>query len=302
MVRFSPVELSDKAWVDEIIRLERPRSADFHFANIYIWDLSFRQEIARIGDRMVVKPKYANHPFYAFPVGGGDLRPVIEALHNHAGEHDFPFRIRGVTTEHIAQLEDLFPGRFEFAENRAFFDYIYSAEKLITLSGKKLHGKRNHINRFLEDNPDWSFQPMSGDLIPACKEMLDSWELMNQDEKHLGLEREHAAIIRAFDNFEALGLEGGVLFSGGRIVAFTIGELICGDTFNVNFEKAFPDVQGAYPMVNREFIRQVKDRHPEALYINREDDMGRENLRKAKMSYYPEFMIEKYTATWSDNA
>ena len=109
---------------------------------------------------------------------------------------------------------------------------------------------------------------------------------------------ERLALELAFRNFDTLGLEGGLLRVNGEVVAFTIGEKQNADTYTVHFEKAFPEVQGAYPMINREFVRYITKLHPEMLYINREDDMGMENLRKAKRSYYPDLMVEKYMATY----
>lgn len=295
MLSFKPLALEDKAWIDPIVFRENSRSADFNFGNLYMWDSSYRQLVAQAGNRLLVKPRYGPHPFYAFPIGSGDLRPVLEEMHAYAREHGFPFKLRGVTNDYKALLEEAFPGRFTYEADRAFFDYIYSAEALATLSGKKLHAKRNHINRF-NMAYSWSFKPLSPALFPQCKEFLAQWTNRSGDPVPL----ENAAILRGFEAWHALNLEGGVLFANGRLVAFTVGEKIASDTFNVHFEKADPDVNGAYPMVNREFVRLILERHPEILYINREDDMGLENLRRAKLSYNPLYLLEKYTASWRD--
>ncbi|HHU22969.1 MAG TPA: DUF2156 domain-containing protein [Clostridiales bacterium] len=297
MLEFEPIKLSDKFWIDPIVKAENSRSADYSFANIYIWNKRFNQQVAKCNERFIVMPMYAEKPFFVYPVGSGDLAPVINEMRLYAEAHGFPFTMRGVTVRHMGELNNLFPKKFDFFENRDYYDYIYTAEKLATLSGKKLHGKRNHINRFLESN-DWSFEPLTPKQIPECMAMLENWTEMNRDKLDQGLLDEHDAIIRAFENYRYLGLEGGILRSGGRIIAFTVGEKISGDTYDIHFEKAYSDIQGAYPMVNREFVRLIRALHPEIIYINREDDMGHENLRRAKLSYYPEFLIEKYTAIW----
>jgi len=297
MLEFKPVELSDKSWVDPLVLAEDSLSADYNFGNIFMWDLSFRQLLSRLGDRMVVMPTYGEKPFFAYPVGSGDIGPVVEEMHAYARDHGFPLVIRGVTAGHIPLLEAAFPGQFDFTPNRAYWDYVYSAEKLSTLAGKKLHGKRNHVNRFLEEN-DWSFEPLTARTVDECMAMLDDWTARNAAFEGEGLDDEHAAIGRGFSNFDALGLEGGILRVEGRLVAFTVGEKISSAGFNVHFEKAYADVNGAYPMVNREFVRQIRAAHPEIVYINREDDMGHENLRQAKLSYHPELLVEKYTAAW----
>lgn len=299
MLEFKPIELSDKPKMDEAMWAENSRSADFNFANIYMWDKTFKQALAYSGNRAVVKPMYTEKPFFVFPIGSGDLKSSIDALHEYAEENGFPFCIRGVTRENVERLDALFPGKFRYTDDRAYYDYIYSADKLATLAGKKLHSKRNHINRFIESN-DWRFEPLTTKLIPECKAMLEKWESENGASADASLSSEHTAIYRAFQNYVYLGLEGGVLRAGGKIIAFAAGEKISSDTYNIHFEKAYAEIQGAYPMINREFARHILGTHPEIAYINREDDMGKENLRKAKLSYYPEFLVEKHTAIWNE--
>ena len=302
MIEFKPIELSDKAWIDECVRAENSRSADFNFANLYMWDETYKQLVANVEGCMVAKPKYREHPFFAFPVGGGDKLRALEQLRAYASRQGFPFRVSGITAEHRALLEQAFPGALHFEAGRNWFDYIYLAEKLATLEGKKLHAKRNHINRFLENcGGDWHFASLTPDMLPACRAMLADWtqNYLESGGDPEGLDAERRAIERAFGHFEYLGLEGGALCVGDRLVAFTVGEKLSADTYNVHFEKAYADVQGAYPMINREFVRQVLRLHPETVYINREDDMGLEGLRKAKQSYDPAFLIEKFEVCFS---
>lgn len=178
-------------------------------------------------------------------------------------------------------------------------DYIYRADRLSTYSGKALHGKKNHCNRFEAEN-DWDFVPLTRELIPGCLDMLDLWSEENAGRLDESIAYEHDAIIRAFAAFEQLGLEGGVLRVSGRIVGFTVGEFACRDTFNVHFEKAEAEINGAYPMVCRELTRMLMAKYPELVYMNREDDMGFESLRRSKLSYKPEYLLKKYTARWKD--
>ena len=296
MLSFSPVRLEDKAWVDPLVFAEDSRSAGFNFGNVYMWSGPDCHQITRFGDRLLILVNRGETPHFVFPVGSGALLPTIEALQEYAAQNGFPFLLRGLTAEQVEQLESVCPGRFTFEKTREYFDYIYAAGALASLAGKKLHGKRNHINRF-EAQHNWHVQPLSADHFPACLELLASWESEDSHEDTAG---EHAAIVRGFRAWETLGLEGVALFAGSRLVAFTVGEKISSDTFNVHFEKAYRDVNGAYPMVNREFVRQVLTRHPEILYINREEDMGHENLRLAKQSYNPLFLVEKSIARRRD--
>ena len=242
---------------------------------------------------MIVAPCYEDMPFFAYPVGTGSLEPVLAEMLLYAKEKGFPFTMRGVTAEHLPQLLAIFPDCTVESE-RPLWDYVYSAEKLATLSGKHLHGKRNHINRFESQN-DWEFRPMTKDDHPACLALLDEWMSENPEDLHAGAADERMAIERAFDHFEPLGLMGGVLFVSGILAAFTMGEPVCAHTFVVHFEKARSDLNGAYPMVNREFVRLIRQRYPDILWINREDDMGLDSLRQSKESYHPDHMVEKYT-------
>ena len=294
MLQFHRVTIGDKPFVDAFTAAENSRSADFNFGNIYLWDSAYRQFLAGVDGRLLTKLKYEDLPFFAFPIGTGDIRPAIEAIEEFCAHDGCHLRLRGVTDEHRDLLEHAYPGLFTFTEDRDNFDYIYLAEKLATFSGKKLHGKRNFCNR-IEKGHSWEFKPLTRELVPACMEMLGFGQ-REFDVPPDGLEDEHGAIIRAFMRWDALGLEGGVLFAEGRCVGFTVGEKISSDTFDVHFEKAYASVPGAYPMVCREFAKQILTNHPEIVYLNREDDMGHENLRSAKLEYHPEFLLRKYTA------
>ena len=170
------------------------------------------------------------------------------------------------------------------------FDYLYEIETLAELKGKKYQAKRNHINRFQEAWPNWRTERIGPDNLAVCRELTHKWCAEHEAEGDL------RALEKAFLHYDELEFEGIVLFADDQTpVGFSMGNRISRDTFDVNFEKAFADVQGAYPLVNREFARMIRERHPEIRYLNREDDMGIEGLRKAKESYHPIF-LEKYIA------
>ena len=298
MIEFKTVTLCDKPWVDEIVFAEGSRSADYNFGNIYIWDTRYRQLIARAGERMLTKLRYEGQPTFVFPIGTGPLRPAIEALREFAAVKGYrPFCLRGITEEHRQLLESEYPGCFSYTEDTDNADYIYEAERLATYAGKSLHGKKNHCNRFEAEN-DWRFEPLTRARIPECLDMLDVWQEENAERLYRSIIYEHAAIVRAFAAFEKLSLEGGVLYSGDRIVGFTLGEMISEDCFDVHFEKAEGSLNGAYPMTCRELTRMLTAKYPKLRWINREDDMGIEALRFSKQSYKPAYLLKKYTARW----
>ncbi|MER2235731.1 MAG: phosphatidylglycerol lysyltransferase domain-containing protein [Candidatus Limivicinus sp.] len=298
-LQFKPVTLRDKAWVDPIVMAENSPSADYNFGNIYIWDQFYKQSICRYENRMLTRLDYGEECAFVYPIGSGPLAPAIEALRACCAENGCPLVFYGVTEKHRDALAALYPGCFTFEKGADYADYIYSAEKLATYAGKALHGKKNHCNRFEAEQDDWDFVPITRERIPGCLEMLELWTEENAGRLDSSIRDEHEAILRAFADYEALGLEGGILRSGGEILGFSLGEMASPDTFNVHFEKAETAVNGAYPMVCRELTRMVMQLHPGLRYVNREDDMGLETLRKSKLSYRPEFLLEKYSARWT---
>ena len=231
--------------------------------------------------------------FYTNPIGTGDYGAIINALMTDAKERDIPLTLRGLLKEDVARLSALFPDTFDITENRNEFDYIYSIEALTNLTGRKYSGKRNHIARFM-DNPDWTYEPITDENMRECAEMNDEWCRRNGCKGEQDLTWEHCAVRKAMKHFYELKLSGGLLRVGGKVIAFTIGEPLSSDTYNIHVEKALSEIQGAYPMINNQFLLHNCQSFR---YVNREEDMGNEGLRKAKLSYHPEILLEKYTAT-----
>ena len=184
------------------------------------------------------------------------------------------------------------------------FPDIYSAVDMITLKGKKFQSKRNFVSRF-KSNPEWSFEPITKENLHECRQMNEEWCKLYGCTKDQSLSQESCSVRCALKNFEALGLKGGLLRLAGKVVAFSLGEMLNSDTFLVHIEKAFANIQGAYPTISREFllycsnldgndIREADETKIGFKYVNREDDAGDEGLRKAKLQYHPVFMLEKY--------
>lgn len=296
MIDFKPLTLSDKAWMDKHFKAEDSRSCDFNFTNVFIWGSSYNLTAAEVAGMLVFRTVVNSITYYSFPIGLGDVRAAVSELLKHCRESEEPFNLRGITEKNAERIDILFPCLFDFIPERSYFDYVYLAEKLANLSGKRLHAKRNHINKFTSSY-NWSFEPITVENVALCATMNEEWMRRNRDEKSNDtFDSEQEALSKALLNFSALGLDGGALIVDGEIVAFTIGEKLNSDTYVVHFEKAFKEINGSYSMINREFVRYVMQKHPEIIYINREDDTGAENLRRAKQSYNPEFMVEKYVA------
>ena len=297
---FKRPELSDRQWVNYLLSREGSRACEHNFASIYLWATAYPQKIARVGDRLLVEMLGGPGLSHLFPMGSGPLAPALDTAKADAADHGAPLTLICLTAEQKTQLEEEFHGRFTFQEDRHGFVYLYTVDKLADLAGKKLHAKRNHINRFVENNPTWTYEEITPATLPECLEMDKEWyrrSLQREgDAEERDLGDEGIALRTAMEHYEELGLEGGLIRVYGEVVAFTIGDRLSADTYDVHFEKAYGELQGAYAMINREFARWVRARHPEIRYLNREDDMGVEGLRKAKQSYYPDLMVEKHTA------
>ena len=297
MSEFQPIGLQHKALFDERLSREDSKSSSESFGNVFLWSDACPRYIAPVGDRLCIEYRCSKGSFYAYPLGRGELVPAIDALRKRADAQGTTLSLRCVTEGQRLALEAAFPGRFRFTEDRDNFDYIYSVESFATLAGKKFHGKRNYCNRFESAN-EWRYEPLSPANFPACRELLRLWNA----EKNGGSAEESEAIERMFRFWDSLDMLGGVLFANENPVAFTAGELLSRDTVDVHFEKALDGIPGAYPMIAREFARQIQAEQPMIRYLNREEDMGIPGLRKAKEDWYPVCMIEKYTALWQENA
>ncbi len=300
MIEFHAPGMGDLAWVRSRLTASPRRSCEYNFTNLLGWSGAYDQQIALWGETLLVRVHGTQGRSYLWPVGG-DERAALEALLAESSAQGDKLRLVCVTAEDAANLDTWYPGRFTLTPDRDGFDYCYDIDKMCDLTGKKLHGKRNHVNRFLAENEDnWTFQPMTKTQLAECLEMDEEWRRRSLAREGAAeaqdLSDETAALLTAAAHFEELGMDGGVLRVYGEVVAFTMGTPLTPDTYDVHFEKAYGELQGAYPMVAQQFARLVRDKYPAVRYLNREDDMGVEGLRKAKESWYPDLMIEKFTA------
>ncbi len=299
MLTFESPQFEDRQWVQPLLEAEGSFGCEYNFANIYLWSRAYPQKIARVEDRLLVRIQGALGLSYLYPAGRGPLAPAVDQLAQDAAAQDKPLALVCVTEEQKAALEEACPGRFQFEEDRNGFDYLYDVNRLADLTGKKLHAKRNHIHRFDEQFPDWLLEDVTPANVPECVELERQWAAIRQEEAGEDVNtvsEETVAVIEALYHMDKLGLEGALIRADGSPVAFSLGGFITPEVFDVNFEKSFGDIQGAYPAINREMAKLIRSRHPQVKWFNREDDMGLEGLRRAKLSYYPDILLTKYTA------
>ena len=293
MTEFKEITIADREWMRPLMLAENCRNEDFCFGTVYAWLDSYPVQAAEIENRLVIKAAGHENVFY-YPVGSGSIRPAIDRMLELARGQE-KLSVFCLTEENKKLLEAEYPGCFAFSEAEEDAEYIYLAEKLSTYAGRALHGKRNHCNQFMAVH-DWQFVPLTRSLIPACREMLAAWAAANAYRLGESISGEYTAIERVFDAYEALELDGGVLLAEGRVVGFSVGEMVSADTFLVHFEKADLNLNGAYPMVCREMTKLAMKKYPALVYMNREEDLGIDSLRYSKMSYHPEYLLKIYSA------
>lgn len=294
MLNFKKIELEDKEWIIPILRESVISGCHQNFGNLFAWREINDTKVANVNDFLVAKQFICNvKDIYLYPMGKGDVKPVIEEIIRSVDKN---LIFAGLSPEEANELDELYPGRFIYDQVRDDYDYIYLLEKMVSLKGKKLHRKRNHLNAFIRNNLVWTFETITEENKAECIEMNKKWciDIGCKDDK--SLMDENCATKYFLKYFNELELQGGLIRVEDEVVAYTIGEVLNSDTYVLHIEKAFKDVQGAYPIINQQFAAWVQEKYPHLIYINREEDMGAEGLRKAKLSYYPDKMAVKYRA------
>jgi len=300
MISFERLTTARKAEYDQYLMHCGQRGCEYSFVNLYLWG---RQTAAFLDGYLVLFSHFNGHSVYPFPIGKGDIRPVLDAIIADSRERGIPCRITSLTQGDMELLEACYPGRFRFRCDRSDFDYVYSIDDLADLKGRKFQQKRNHMNKFEATYPDHQLIPLDIHNLDLARAFISGWFRHRQaDDPHHDFHLEQIAIQRAFDNYEALELEGLLLMVEGQVAAVSMGSRLSQDTFDIHFEKAADDVPGAYGAINRGFARAIRQRYPEIRYLNREDDLGIPGLRKAKLSYNPAFLVEKCWAYLAEEA
>lgn len=296
VLSFKKVELSDMEQAVKLLQESNFRGCDYTFGNSFVWSGIYNVEHCFAEKFYFRRSGKGKGISFTFPAGRKDVHRAVEIMSEYCAELGIPLRITA-NKEIAEKIREEYPDAV-IKLNRDISDYVYLAEDLENLKGKKYHAKRNHLNRFYEN--DWSFEPLTADNIEECRAMNKLWRAENVDECRLSSDTESkldelCVVETSFNHFDELGYIGGVLRVNGEVQAFTFGERSSDDCFVVHVEKALRKYQGAYAAVNREFVKSLGGRYK---YINREDDTGSENLRKAKLSYYPIFLEEKYNITF----
>jgi uncharacterized protein len=284
----APISLEMQSELHPALSVIEDGISEFTFANLYLFRNSYDYHLSRIGDLVVVSGKKDGKRFVMMPCGLPDDNGVLESL---LAEHDY---IKGLAERHAdanrVRLERM--GR-QPVEDRDNFDYLYLRTDLAALQGRKYHKKRNLVNAFI-NNYTYDESPLTPQNISEAFQVLSQW----QDER-TAKDDDYEAAREALELVDRLGLHGYIVHVDGTPAAYTLGEsLMRGRSFAVHFEKAVGDYKGIYQFINRAFA-SVLPRHYH--YINREQDLGDEGLRQAKMTYRPFGFVKKYKVVPLEN-
>lgn len=294
-LNFRKISHLDMPLIWEFLRTEPGRTTDFSYGGLFMWVDLFKYEYAIYNDTLFIKGVVENDmskPAFSLPLGRMPLHESIGILKEYCSKQGIAVELSAVPEYALDGLEALSPLYVELLED--WSDYLYDAEMLSTLKGKKMGKKRNHVNSFVNHNPEWTFEPLTVENAAQCLEFMD---LYDKEADETFMAREESRLSRRMIRMLAEGdevMKGGVLYSSpGKICAITIGD-VKGDTLYVHIEKGTREVAGSYEMVNKEFASYILDKYPQVKFINREDDSGDEGLRRAKESYHPVAMMRKY--------
>ena len=288
--QFQPLSLACQALIDDFLRRNPPEISELTFSNLFIWRNHYRFQVAVLEDflTLLAQPPGVS-PFFFPPVGRGDLQAWARAGFQYLIDHGYQPRLSRIPASLVQPLSAL-PG-VEVLFDRDSSDYVYLTENLIQLSGNRYHSPKNHVNRF-KKKASWEDLPLTPELVNECLNLQEDWCRLRQCDESPSLLNEEQAILEAFRHIDLLSYRGSVIRFRGKVEAFTLGELLNPDTVVIHLEKANPEIQGLYALINQQFLENEWSRVP---YVNREQDLGEPGLRKAKESYHPEFLVEKFT-------
>ena len=294
MIEFRPVRLEDRATIERFTMSSDITNCDLSFANMFCWQEVYHSAWAIVDGFLVIRFHIdgGDRLGYMQPVGEGDCARIIPALREDAHAHGQRLRIIGLTDRGREMIRQMHIGQFAFESDRALEDYVYAADDLRNLPGRRYQPKRNHINRFMAEYPDYRYEELTPDRFDECMQLEREWR-RNHEGHTSELCAEQRAMQRAFAYFAELGMTGGCIYVGERMVAFTYGSAVNDHTFDTHVEKADTDYDGAFTVINCLFARHLPERFT---LINREEDLGIEGLRRAKLSYHPAVIQHKFTA------
>ncbi|QJA10145.1 DUF2156 domain-containing protein [Romboutsia sp. CE17] len=295
---FKDIDIDAKDKLQPYFDMVNYEACEYCFATLYMWQHLYKTGYY-IGDGFAVLiGEYEGDTFSILPLCSKDKLPqVIDFVLNYFESIESKLYFRGITQEIVDDLKEYYPGRFEYIEERDLFDYVYDAESMRTLAGRKNQKKRNHINYFLKEYEGrFEYKLLDKDNFDECLDLVKQWADNKEENNEYdeGMDDELIGIKKIFNNYDVLrsNVKIGGIYVDGKLEAFTIGELLNPNMALIHIEKANPNIRGLYPFINQQFL---VNEFSDVEFVNREEDLGIPGLRKAKLSYHPIRFVEKYT-------
>lgn len=288
---FREILLEDKNFFQDFFAHSPPQISEYTFTNLFIWHYYYHLLWCLWDDCICILVQPAiSQPFFFPPLCKDNFQERTNEFLRHLKSQGITPVVHRVPEDLVNQhLKD--NNHFEIVLDRDNCDYVYLTEDLINLEGNKFHSKRNHINKFKRDH-SYYYVSLTPDLVEDCLALESEWCNLKHCEMFSGLLGEERAIYESLKNMETLGFKGGVILIKEKVEAFALGEQLNPQTAVIHIEKANPAFDGLYQLINQEFCMHEWENLP---YINREQDLGEEGLRTAKLSYHPHHMVNKYT-------
>jgi uncharacterized protein len=288
---FKPIELADRDAIHEILWDYQPEISKLCFANLYNWRHHYSVQWCVHEDVLLLLARSKEGEFYAFPPVSRKSRADVAGMllaWLRDEKHSPNPRIERADDRLVNELQP--SSDFLVEPQTEHHDYVYLREDLVSLSGRRYHSKKNHLNAF-HKSYRFSYARLDESHVARCLELAQTWCMMRRCSDDMSLTSELEAVNEALANFSALKLLGGVILVEGTLEAFSIGELLNKDTAVVHIEKANPEIRGIYAAINQQCCEHAWG---DVTYVNREQDLGEEGIRKAKLSYNPDHMVENF--------
>jgi hypothetical protein len=277
-----PIEMADKPILDALFVRLQPRISEFTFANLYLFRKAHSYRLSMVGDALVVHGQgYDGVPYFLPPLGDGANASSGWLL-------DAGMILYGADESFVGAYYQ--SEAVEIVEDRDSFDYLYLRHELAELPGNRYHKKKNRINYFFSRH-ECQVELYTDRLRDGCLELLEEWRRVRGKIGSDSLALEAEAAAEALNMAIPLCLAGVVALVDGKVKAFALGEKLNNDTSVCHFEKADPFLEGLYQLIDREFCRLL---FTDCTYVNREQDLGEQNLRQTKLSYHPLELVRKF--------
>lgn len=291
---FKDIEIDCKNILDKYFDLVDYEACEYCFTTLYMWKDLYNTKYYVEDDFAIVAGEYENKGFIILPLAKKEnMNKAFDFIIKNFEKEHKQIHLKAINKEVVEYLQRVYGDRFEYIEERNNFDYIYDGESLRTLAGRKNQKKRNHLNSFVKEYGDRvEYKKLEEADFDECINLLKEWS--KDKEESIELDSEFKAIKRIFKHYEKLKdtLKISGIYIDSKLEAFSIGEMLNDNMAVIHVEKANADIRGLYPYINQQFLL---NEFSDVEFVNREEDLGIEGLRKAKLSYHPVKFAEKYT-------